>query len=202
MMNYDKIILELMSRVQNLEEEIVEVKDELKSLKYKDFGDGIDDTDNEQEDFTRLQARDKAMKIIKSKFPDYFVEKASRKEGSGIKVIKSDKNSKRAIIIKFFHSKIYEHKSGTFDHAWHTINLDEIIGSIYDFCLFSVVDKNGEWNFFIYGPDELGLYRDENRSTNSELFHLYFSIKEGKATEIREKTIDVTDHLNNWNVLK
>ncbi|MVX65737.1 hypothetical protein GKZ28_18825 [Clostridium chromiireducens] len=200
-MNYDKIILELMSRVQNLEEQVADVKNELASRKYEEFEDDIDDYVNEQEEFTRSQARDKAMKIIQSKFPNYLVEKASRKEGSGIKIIKADKNSKRAIIIKFYHSKIHEDKNGL-DHAWHTINLDEIIGTIYDFCLFSVVDKNGDWNFFIYEPDELGFYRDENRSTNSELFHLYFSIKDGKAVEIREKTIDVTDHLNNWNVLK
>lgn len=196
-MNYDRIILELMSRVQNLEEQLVEVKNELAYRKDEDF----EELDNEQEEFTRSQARDKAIKTIQSKFPDYLVEKASRKEGSGIKVIKSDKNSKKAIIIKFYHSKIHEHKGGL-DHAWHTINLDEIIGSIYDFCLFSVVDKNGDWNFFIYEPDELGFYRDENRSTNSELFHLYFSIKDGKAIETRENNIDVTEHLNNWHVLK
>lgn len=202
MMNYDKIILELMGRIQTLEEQMVQVKNELSSIKYEDFEDDVDEAANEQGDFTRSQARAKAIKIIQNKFPDYLVEKASRREGSGIKVLKPDENIKNAIIIKFFHSKIYEHKSGAFDHAWHTINLDEIIGSIFDFCLFSVVDKNGEWNFFIYEPAELGLYRDENRSADSELFHLYFSIKEGKATEVREKTIDVTDHLNNWNVLK
>lgn len=202
-MNYDKIILELMSRVQILEEQMREVKGELQSYKRDaDYEDGFEESDNEQGEFTRSQARDKAIKIIQTKFPDYFVEKASRREGSGIKVIKSDTNSNKAIIIKFYHSKTYEHRSGGFEHAWHTVNLHEIIGTMYDYCLFSVADKNGNWNFFLYEPQELGEYRDENRSANSDLLHLYFVVKDGKATEVREKTIDVTDHLNNWDVLK
>lgn len=81
--------------------------------------------------------------------------------------------------------------------------MDEIIGTIFTYCLFSVVDKNGNWNFFLYEPCELGIYSDENRSsTSNKILHLYFAVKDGKATEVREKTIDVTDHLNNWDVLK
>jgi len=68
--------------------------------------------------------------------------------------------------------------------------------------MFSYVDSNGNWNFFIYEPDELGMYNDENRSDNSEILHLYFTVKDGKAFEVREKTVDVSDHLNNWNMLK
>lgn len=199
-MNYDKIILELLSRVQTLEEQISEVKAKL-ATHADDYEDEVDQCDG-QDEVTRSKARDKAIKIIQSKFPDYFVEKASRKEGSGIKVIKSDATSKRAIILKFFHSKTYEHRTGGYEHAWHTINLDDIIGTYIDYCIFSVVDKKGDWNFLIYEPSELGIYNDENRSANSELLHLYFVIENGKAKEVRENTIDVTDHLNNWEVLK
>jgi len=199
-MNFDRIILELMSRVQTLEEQMVEVKTELAS-RSEEFED--DSIENEQGDFTRSQARDKAMKIIRSKFPDYLVDIASRREGSGIKVIKPDLGSKNAIIIKFFHSKTYDHKTGGLEHGWHTVNLDEIIGTIFAYCLFSVADKNGNWNFFLYEPGELGAYSDENRSsTNNKILHLYFVVKDGKATEVRENTINVTDHLNNWDVLK
>lgn len=200
-MNYEKIILELMGRIQTLEEQMFEVKNYLASQKLEEFGDDVNDEDSELGDFTRSQARDKAIKIIQSKFPDYYVEKASRKEGSGIKIIKPDSNVKKAIIIKYFHSKTYI-RTGKVEHSWHTVNLDEIIGTIYDFCLFSVLDKQGGWNFLLFEPDELGIYRDENRSTNSDLLYLYFVIDDGKATEVREKTTDVTDHLNNWGVLK
>lgn len=200
-MNYDKIILELLSRVQILEEQMAEVKSELAN-RYDEHEDDDEEDVARQGEVTRSQAREKAIKIIQSKFPDYLVEKASRKEGSGIKVIKPDIDSKRAIFIKFFHSKTYEHRTGAFEHAWHTVNLNDIIGTYIDYCMFSVLDKNGNWNFLIYEPDELGLYNEQNRSAKSELLHLYFVIEDGKAKEVRENTVDVTDHLNNWDVLR
>jgi len=199
--NYDKIILELLSRVQTLEEQMAEVKSELAN-RYDEHEDDDEEDVARQDEVTRSQAREKAIKIIQSKFPDYLVEKASRKEGSGIKVIKPDIDSKRAIFIKFFHSKTYEHRTGAFEHAWHTVNLNDIIGTYIDYCMFSVLDKNGNWNFLIYEPDELGLYNEQNRSAKSELLHLYFVIEDGKAKEVRENTVDVTDHLNNWDVLR
>lgn len=199
-MNYDRIILELMSRVQTLEEEMEEVKSKLS--KRNQILEDEENEEGEQEDYTRSQARNEAIKIIKSKYPDYFVDKASRKEGSGIKIIKPDAGSKRAIIIKFFHSKTYEHRSGDLEHGWHTVKLEDIIGTYIDLCMFSIVDSEGNWNFFMYEPAELGIYNEENRANKSDLLHLYFVVKDGKGLEVRENTVDVTDHLNNWNILK
>lgn len=201
-MNYDKIILELLSRVQTLEEQMAEVKAALANRCNEYEDDADDESISGQDEISRSQAREKAIKILQSKFPDYIVEKASRKEGSGIKIIKPDVGSKNATIIKFYHSKTYKHRTEAFEHSWHTVNLDDIIGTYIDYCMFSVVDKNGNWNFFIYEPGELGMYNDENRSTKSDLLHLYFVIENGKAKEVRENTVDVTDHLNNWDVLK
>lgn len=198
MMNYDKIILELLSRVQVLEEQMADVKTELASR--DDYEEDANEGDYGHGDITRSQARDKAIEIIQSKFPDYVVDKASRKEGSGIKVHKPD--VKRPLIIKFYHSKSFEHRSGSYEHSWHVVRLNDVIGTIVDLCMFSYVDSHGNWNFFIYEPDELGMYYEENRSSDNEILHLYFVVKDGKAIEVREKTIDVTDHLNNWNMLK
>lgn len=195
-MNYDKIILELLSRVQTLEGEMAELKLELASHYEEYAGDEIEG----QEEYTRSQARKKAMEIIQSKFPDYVVDKASRKEGSGIKVFKPD--TKRPLIIKFYHSKSFEHRSGNFEHGWHVVRIDDVIGTVVDLCMFSMVDTNDNWNFFIFDPDEIGLYTEENRSSEGNVLHLYFSVKDGKAIEVREETIDVTDHLNNWDVLE
>ncbi|WP_242847249.1 hypothetical protein [Desulfosporosinus acididurans] len=69
-------------------------------------------------------------------------------------------------------------------------------------CLFSVVDKDDKWNFFLYRPEELGMYRDKNRSRDNGVLHLYFVVNNGTAKEVREDAVDVTDHLNNWDVLK
>lgn len=199
-MNYDRIILELLSRVQNLEEQMVEVKVQIASLNDNLPDDSLED---DQGDFTRARARDRAMKIIQEKFPDYLVEIATRREGSGIKIIKPDPDPKHnnITLIKFFHSKTYEQRTGNIEHAWHTVNLNDIIGTMYSYCLFSVVDSKGDWSFFLYSPDELGMYRDENRSSKGELLHLYFTTKGDRAFEIRDKNTEVTDHMNNWDVL-
>jgi len=77
-----------------------------------------------------------------------------------------------------------------------------VLGTIIGLCMFSYVDSNGNWIFFIYEPDELGIYNDENRSGDSEILHLYFVVKGGKAFEVREKTVDVSNHLNNWDMAK
>jgi hypothetical protein len=201
-MNYDKIILELLSRVQELEEQMEIVNDKLLKLKtLNNNGEDIDQGDT-QGDITRTKAREEAMKIIRTKFPEYIVEKASRNEGSGIKIIKPGIEEERAIIIKFFYSKTYDKNSDGIEHAWHTVNLDDIIGSFIDFVMFSVVDKNGNSNFLIYKPSELGLYSEKYRSKPSEQLHLYFYIENDKAFEIRENKVDVSDHLNNWSVLE
>lgn len=198
-MNYDRMILELLNRVQLLEEQMSEVKAELSSQVVDDEEDDTVEEDG-QEVFTRSQARERAMKQIQGKFPDYLVGKASRKEGSGIKVYRP--NSKRPILIKFYHSKSFEHRSGDFEHSWHVVKLNDVLGTIFDLCMFSMVDSNGNWNFFIFEPDEIGIYYDENRSSDNDILHLYFAVQDGKATEVRENTVNVSDHLNNWDVLK
>lgn len=200
MMNYDKIILELLSRVQTLESQMADVKVELAVRYEEDADDENEEEVDGHEGYTRSAAREKAMEIIQKKFPDYLVDKASRKEGSGIKVFKPD--TKRPVIIKFYHSKSFKHRSGNFEHGWHVLRIDDVIGTVVDLCLFSMVDAGGNWNFFIYEPDEIGIYNEENRSNVGNVLHLYFSVQNDKAIEVREETIDVTDYLNNWNVLE
>ncbi|KLU63627.1 hypothetical protein DEAC_c44750 [Desulfosporosinus acididurans] len=46
------------------------------------------------------------------------------------------------------------------------------------------------------------MYRDKNRSRDNGVLHLYFVVNNGTAKEVREDAVDVTDHLNNWDVLK
>lgn len=194
-MKYDKIILELLSRIQVLEEQITKIKSELAS--HGDY-----DDEGDEEDVTRSQARAKAIEVIQNKFPDYLADVATRKEGSGIKLFKPDADAKRPLIIKFYHSKSFRHRSGSYEHSWHVVRLNDVMGTIIDLCMFSYLESNGRWNYFIYDPNEIGMYRDENRSEDEEILHLYFVVKDGKGLEVREGTVDVTEHLNNWDVLE
>ncbi len=194
-MNYDKIILELLNRVQCLEEQMAELKAE--PLTDNDcFRKDASPRDSVIE-YTRTQARDKAIEIIQSKYPDYIVTKASKEEGNGIKVMKP--NSKEPILIKFSHSKCFPHRSENFEHGWHVVRLNDV--TAINLFIFSLADSEGNLNFFIYTPDALAMYYDEYRSSENEILHLYFVVKEGKAQEAKENTIDVSNHLNNWDIL-
>mgnify|MGYP001288027043 CR=1 FL=1 len=183
MMNYDKIILELLSRVQVLEEQMADVKTELASR--DDYEEDANEGDYGHGDITRSQARDKAIEIIQSKFPDYVVDKASRKEGSGIKVHKPD--AKRPLIIKFYHSKSFEHRSGSYEHSWHVVRLNDVIGTIVDLCMFSYVDSHGNWNFFIYEPDEAELFEEVITSFLS--VYVYRAILTSVASEFASRML-------------
>lgn len=198
-MNYDTIIVELLSRVQSLETKMQYVENEL-ALMYEEENEVVEDKIDEKETYTRSQAREKAIEIINEKFPDYFAQKAKRNEGSGIKVSKTYTN--RPIIIKFYHSKSFPDRSGNSEHGWHVVRIDEVLGNYVDLCMFSLVDSGGNWNFFIYDPNEICDYNDKNRPNTGNELYLYFSVQDGKAVEVREDSIDVTDHLNNWSVIE
>jgi hypothetical protein len=81
------------------------------------------------------------------------------------------------------------------------VRLDDVIGTIVDYCILSMVDSNDNWYFFIFNPEELGRYKEKHRSRSGSVLHLYFSVQDGRAFEVREDTVDVTEHLNNWDVL-
>ncbi|KNZ41855.1 hypothetical protein [Acetobacterium bakii] len=198
-MNYDTIIVELLSRVQSLETEMEYVKNEF-ALRFEEENEVIEDEVDDLEVFTRSQAREKAIEIITEKFPDYFAQKAKRNEGSGIKVSKSYTN--RPLLIKFYHSKSFPDRSGNSEHGWHVVRIDEVLGNYVDLCMFSLVDLDGNWNYLIYDPNEIAMYNEDNRLNASNELHLYFSVQDGKAVEVREDTIDVTDHLNNWSIIE
>lgn len=187
-MNYDKIILELLSRVQTLEEDVAILKSNQRNLSEE-----IDPEFTEGDEMTRSQAREIAMSKLKTKFPSCVLTKATRAEGSGIKI--AEAHSKETKLIKFYYSRTYD--SGS---SWYTIQLDEI-KEIVDYCLFAMYTA-GEWNYFIFNTDDLVKYSQKNREDQANKVHLYFTIENNKAYEVRENKIDITEHWNNWDIIK
>ncbi|MCL1819241.1 MAG: hypothetical protein FWG36_01145 [Oscillospiraceae bacterium] len=204
-MNYEKIILELMGRIQDLEGSVKSLDQRLLLVEEENVLNTDLETDG-QGKFTRSQAREVTIEKIQEIFPDYFPSKASRNEGSGIKLSKPD--SPRPLIIKFNHSRGYplepglSDQSGDYERGWHIVRVSEVVGSIYDLCLFSMYDSDGNWNYFLFSPDELGIYNEENRQNHGDELWLYFSVQGNHAYELREGKIDVTNHLNNWKLIE
>ena len=189
-MNYDKIILELLSRVQNLEDEV----DKLKGMALSPEAELAAEAEENGGGITRSQARDYAISQLKARFPEYVVQKAGRKDGSGI--LLNLPGHKVPCKIKFSYSRVYQTKN-----SWHSIRLSEVMDEV-SYCLFAVAEDDGTWHFFLYGTDELLAYSENHRlDPSAETLHLYFHVEDGKAVERRETPVDVTDHLDNWDVL-
>lgn len=196
-MNYDRIILELMNRVQNLEEQVATHSAWISSRDDEET-DGTEE--NREGSYTRKQARDHVIRLIQNKYPNYLITTATRKEGSGIKIQKSMSN--KPIFIKFYHSRSFIDKSGAFEHGWHVTRLTDVVGTNIDYCLYSLVDSSDNWNIFIFESEEIGKYHEEHRSDHGNVLHMYLSVQNSQGKELREETVDVTTHLNNWNVLQ
>lgn len=185
-MNYDRIILELLDRVKSLEEQVEEIKH------TREIDEFLEENEDTNEGLTRFHAREKVMKEIEERFPDYAVFKASRADGSGI-LLHTDKRLEPHRI-KFYHSKL--HARG---HAWHSIKLDEI--SRVSYVILSMLDNNNKLQVFIYTSEELLLYEEEHRKMHEDMLHLYLTVNGNQAIEIREEYKDVSEYLNNWEVL-
>ena len=192
-MNYDKIILELMTRIQSLEQVVSELLQKMSAIELND-----EPREEGKRKFSRSYARHIAIEKIKELYPEYESEKALRIKGGGILVNKPGFPQK---IIKFSHSRTFQHQEGWFEHGWHSVLIDEVLYGIYDLCLFSMYDSKGEWHFFLFKPDDISEYSKKNRSGGGNELHLYFSVQGGNAYELREKKVDVTEFYNNWDLI-
>jgi len=199
-MKYENVILELMSRIQNLEESIKKLD---QRLAFYETGDEVIKDNNygciNKSKYTRTDARNRAIEIIQNLFPDFKVEKAKRSDGSGIKIVNMETNDIR--LIKLYHSKSVLNRSGGYEYGYHFVRLEELSKINPKFCLFSIIDIQGRWHFLIFNTADVFDYYEKKKYENYEL-QLYFSIQGDRAFELRgEEDENVTEHLENWKIL-
>lgn len=191
-MNYDTILVELIIRVKKLEEE-------LNNLKQSIYSDNthIDRgaLEYDSQTFSRVQAREIAMEHLARLLPDYSVQKSTRQEGGGIKLVSRFDDAMPPVLIKFSYSKC--HKKKNEDHSWFTLQLSELEENI-DFCIFAMLDINEEWHYFILSRDEVIDFCKTYHAPDGDKIHLFFTIEDGQAFEIRYDKISTSWCWNNW----
>ena len=209
-MNYDKIILELYGRIQELESAVEGIEMRLGILERDDgYHNGTNDKPkiSPQDDYSRTKARAEAIDEIMKRYDkqNYFAFPAPRDNGSGIKVDRQDDGD--YLIIKFHHSKTSLPRSGKSRNSeigLHAVDKDELqSGGRYSLYLFSMVDLQGKMHFFMFKPSDLLNYMLKRGIPDDNLFRLQFSISGERKYEVYEKTKknDVTEkHYNNWDV--
>jgi len=202
-MNYEKIILELMSRIQYLEEAIEKLEYRVSQIDVIGDERSTETEVNENTKYTRTDARNRIISRISEEYPDYSVERASRADGSGIRVINLETGDQ--YIIKYYHSKTVLNKTEGFEYGDHFIRVRELLDTYPKFCIFSLVDSSDRWYYFIYEIEELLQYHhDRSQAKNDDVMHLYFSIQSDEAFITTGRDVgreNVSKHLDNWSIL-
>lgn len=203
-MNYEKIILELLSRIQNLEE-IVGLH-EKRFAHLDDSGEGLDEDDKEieemstQEKYKRNFARDRAIEILREQFPDHEVEKAKRVDGSGINMVNNETNDK--LTIKFYFSKTAFNRTRGYEYGYYLVRLNSLALAKPKYCIFSMVDSNDAWSFIVLENEEIFKFYYERGENKNEELQLYIRVQDDRAFILLSDETEEVVQLDNWDIIK
>ncbi len=204
MMNYEKIILEMLSRIKDLEEKVDMLQD------YMNAQENNEDDENEELDSENLTqkkkesgrklSRQEIMRILKEQY-NFNVRKGNRSEGSGIVATRNGKSYN----IKVSYSRSY------FDYVneevicsgWHTLFEKEINNPDFKFFIFIVADAEQKFHYFIFRREDIIKKFDYKVFDANNKWHFYFRVmKDGKPLESREIEKDMSAYYNNWDIFK
>lgn len=202
----DSIVLEMLSRIQNCETEIKNLKEVIDSLKesqqivnmQNDSPIKFEIPDEEEETVTRGAAREAVMEEIRKIKPNSVIRVATRNEGSGIFIV-DGKDTKK---LKFYYSKSYNQNSKKVI-SWSAVQ-DEDVVDIYDGYIFAIW-ANEKLYVLLFSHEQLiNLidYTNKAWDTNKK-YHFSFTILEDtKVLETRGSIVaDVSYSLNNYQII-
>lgn len=190
-MNYEKLMLEIFSRVKELEEKVESLEEKLESLKLDNKNE--DEEDNSK--ITRSISREYVINKLGENNSNLIVDKANRAMGSGI-VIK-DKDTNKTLKFKFNHSKSHNKAVAS---GWHTVNEEELINNDIDGFIFNLEYKK-DFYTFIFTTSELKEYVKNKEKDMNNNYHFYFKVQNGMAVDFRDDEVDVLKYLSRWNLI-
>ncbi|HBJ1652451.1 hypothetical protein FDB55_16625 [Clostridium botulinum] len=191
-MDNEKIILELFSRVKDLEEKFEILQ---KKIVDKELERDNRDVEEEKLKITRNISRDYVIKKLRENSTGIVIEKGNRSMGGGIVI--TNKNNKEVIKAKFYHSKSHNDE---YPFGWHTVNEEEILNNDFDMFIFNIEYKQVFYTF-IFLTNELKEYIKNKEKDQNNNYYFYFNIKNGAAIDYRDGEQDVLRYLNRWNVI-
>ena len=193
----DKLILELFSRVVELESKVEHLEGIINSSNTNtNVAEDIEVTDTSNSKITRSKSRQYVIDKLKEFNPELIIEKGNRAMGNGIVI--TDKNNTYLKNCKFYHSKGFHED---FSSGWHTVNEEDLNDSNIQYFIFNVEYK-GEFSTYIFTRNELKEFIKDKVKDQSNNYHFYFHIKNGKVVECRDGERDVAKYLNRWDIIK
>jgi hypothetical protein len=197
-MNYETIILELMSRVQTVEQkvQILEEQNEKYKILIEELKDKGFQEQEEENKVTRSVARQHAMDMIKKRYQYFDVEKGNRATRADIILtVNKGADEGKQLLGKFYYSKSHlDHVSG-----WHTVKEVDLELDHLDFHIFTVAYEN-EFYSFLFTHEELKRYVQKKVKDSSDQYYFYFQIVAEKKIENRDGERDVQFNFENWDL--
>lgn len=197
----EKIVLELFSRVKEVEEKNADLECRLNSLldshknleskleKFLSIDNQIfteNDVNREKEISNKIRRSDAqrfVMEILMTKNKDFIIRKGNRELGCDILI------EKNQMIFKanFFHSRNYSQDS--LISGWHTVKNEDIENENIHLFIFSI-NKDSEIYTFIFSRNELIDFIKDKTSNSKEFTYFYFIIEGERIIEARDRTIE------------
>ncbi|MDT2812656.1 hypothetical protein P7H33_06820 [Vagococcus lutrae] len=199
-MNYDKIILEMLSRIKDLEEKVNMLEDYHQEQQNKDEEE-IEVTSSknkERKESGRTRTRKEIMSILKENF-NLNTRIGNRSEGSGVVILKEEENKN----VKVSYSRSYISNEDVLCSGWHTLFEEEIENTDLSYFVFAVEDEESKFHYFIFAREDLiNEFEDKAYDANRKL-HFYFRVnRDGTPIESREIDKNMRRYYNNWDIFK
>lgn len=187
-MNYETVILELMSRVQTLEQKVTFLEEQKANYEAEE-----QDRENK---ITRSIARQHVMDTIKRIYGYFDVQKGNRaKQADIILTVNSGDKKGKELLGKFYYSKSFH----DFPSGWHTVREADLEKNHIDFYIFTISYENNFYNF-LFSHEELKRYVQKKPKDSSDQYCFYFHVKDDKKTENRNGEKNVQFNFENWDL--
>lgn len=190
-MDYEKIILELFSRVKELEGKVATLENKISSFEKND---NINESTEDGTKITRSISRRYVMDKLQENNPNFKISKGNRASGADIILTTKRKEITYTLKSKFYHSKSY---NPDYVSGWITINKNDITNEDIQFHIFNIEYEKKYYTFFFETVDLLAFIQDKSTDQN-DMYHFYFHIKGGKMVECRDDEKDVSQYYNTW----
>jgi hypothetical protein len=192
-MNYEKLLLELFERVKTLEQKVHYLESSGVPPSQSIDEDEPPDDEGGGTKITRKVSREYVMKQLKQHNPSFNVSKGNRAAKADIILTTTEREITYSLKAKFYHSKSFlEHVSG-----WHTVTKADILNEDIQMYVFNVEYKS-EFYTFLFSRTELLIFIKGKSTGESDTYHFYFHIVNGKVIECRDEERDATKYQKNW----
>lgn len=208
-MDIKKLMMEIYGRVSLLEEEnkalTLRIQKLEKNTKYHELA------GEETAKVTRSMAREYVMEKLQEKNPLFNIIKGRRKDGADLVVNLIEDTDEDSASFSLTTNKItyplkanfYHSKNHEIDYVrgWHTVKKEDLDNENIHFYIFLVEDSNGGFCSWVFSRIDLILFCSNNgKSENQNVYHFYFTKKDGEMYEDRDGKIDVTPYYEKWDV--